>query len=115
MANKKFKDGNTLDSSQIYNSYLNMDLSTIISYIFVGHNNPVTDLDLVTDVGINSYTPTTANIPSNGYGVILNILNLGAIKTNTNWLFQIALDTNNLIFMRVKINASPWSTWKQVL
>lgn len=115
MANKKFTDDNTLDSTQIYDTRIGEKLSNVLNYTLAGHEGFCADLDDYTSPGVYPYFTGTAHIPTYGYGAILNILNWGTHKISTNWLWQIAFDTNNHIYIRTKINDGAWGEWKQII
>ena len=67
----------------------------------------VTNLNDIS-TGIAQYNTATANRPSN-YGVCISAGHVGSSQTN--WIFQVAFDTNGYVFTRRCINDTSLASW----
>lgn len=118
MANKKFTDNNTLDSSQVYDTGTNATMNFIAKRGLFGQGSGG-DLNNCLSSGVYSFVPDTKNLPYQNqyiYGAVLVIVSDGwTHNNNNNWIWQIAFTTNNTIYTRQKINDSNWSSWKQII
>lgn len=116
MANKKFKDNNTLDSSQVYDASTNSILGNVLKCGLFGQYGG-NDLNSCIAAGVYNFTPDTLNKPINyAYGAVLVIVSSGWVHNNDdNWVWQICFTTSQLMYMRQKINNNSWSSWKQII
>lgn len=118
MTVKKFKGGNTLDSSQVYDAATDASLDYIAKRVAFGQPAIGGDLDNCISSGVYSFGPSVSNKPINNswcYGAVLVIVSDGwSHNNNNNWVWQLCFTTSQLMFMRQKINDNAWSDWKRV-
>lgn len=71
------------------------------------------DLNQCLTDGVYTYSPSTLNKPTGGYGIIETIVSNGVTHNGTNWIFQRALvaNSNGQILVRQKIANGTWTTW----
>lgn len=64
-------------------------------------------------VGVMTFNPNTAGVPAAGaYGVCLAFSTLDySPGTNNMWIAQIAVTTNNYMYVRVRANTGAWQSW----
>lgn len=80
---------------------------------------PDNDFDKAYRTGLYLWTHETANAPLGGntYGIIICLTSYGYdYNQRDNWLFQIAIKTDGYdgIWIRRKINANNWESWKYI-
>lgn len=93
-ANKAVSDQNGLNIST---GFLNRDRGTISNF------------NSVWAEGIYTYTNSTSNGPTGGYGRLV-VLNQNYDNSN-GWVQQIAFDTNGRVYKRQSINNASWGGW----
>lgn len=74
------------------------------------NNGVVSDISAVWTEGIYTYSDTTKNNPSGGWGRLV-VLNQN-FNDSKGWVYQIAYDTNGRIYKRQSINNATWGAWK---
>lgn len=74
------------------------------------------NLNTCYDVGLYYYTNSTTGAPNKQYGHLLNTVSSGnKYNGSTNWLSQLAFNTDDTVWHRSKVNSGGWTNWTKLV
>lgn len=74
------------------------------------------NLNTCYDVGLYFYTNSTTGAPNKQYGHLLNTVSSGnKYNGSTNWLSQLAFNTDDTVWHRSKVNSGGWTNWTKLV
>ena len=102
------------DGTNTYTMYHSGNFNPSNYFSRSGQNT--TNLNTCYDVGIYFYTDSTTGAPNRQYGHILNTVSSGnKYNGSTNWLSQLAFNTDDTVWHRSKVNSGEWTNWTKLV